>query len=276
MFRLAAGRSDVASQQIFQDLRADSLGFGVDLFQIREDYVAQVGFSVSGQRFRNSFLGNVDRWDGHMVEIHARIHAPLVRQPGLSVGHFGGGQILGLTQQAHTQFATMLDRETRVSRSLFCGIDVSGEVAIGQGRTITPWAFVVLVHEFGKRPPQRPSALVTGFAPGNAFTLFSDQIANIPDRYPEADTAVLSLGLARQMQGGGMANLGVYLERNGDFETRYLQLGVAFPFLHRRDARRIASCARALHLVLIPATGRRGVPRRIRPARANGQDGGVP
>lgn len=69
------------------------------------------------------------------------------------MGHFAGGQILSLTQAAHTQFATLLDRETRQSRSLFHGIDVSGEVALGQGPAVTPRAFVALVHDFERRPP---------------------------------------------------------------------------------------------------------------------------
>lgn len=230
VFRLAAGRTDVEYQQIFQDLRADSLGIGVDLFQTREHFVAQAGLSVSGQRFRNTFLGSTDRWNGHTVEVHARLYAPLVSQPGLSVGHFAGGQILAQTQRAHTQFATLLDRETRISRSLFYGMDVSGDLALGHGHRATPWAFVALVHEFEKRPPQRPSALVTGFAPGNAFTLFSEQLANIPDRYPESNTAVFGVGLSHPMKTGGTFDLGLFLERNGDFTTRSMQLNVSFPF----------------------------------------------
>ncbi|TCO71652.1 autotransporter outer membrane beta-barrel domain-containing protein [Rhodovulum euryhalinum] len=230
LFRLDSGRTDVEYQRIFQDLDIRSLGLGADLFQLRDGRVLQVGGSIARLRFRNEFIGNLDRWDGHAVEAHVRAYAPLLDRPGLSIGHFAGGQVLALTQEAHTLQATLLDRETRVSRSVFYGIDATGELRLGQGHRLTPWAFAAIVHDFADRPPQRPSALVTGFAPGNAYTLFSDQLAGIPDRYPRANTAVFGLGLSGAIRGGGSYTIGAFVERNGDYATRSLRLGLTFPF----------------------------------------------
>lgn len=90
---------------------------------------------------------------------------------------------------------------------------------------------------------------MTGFAPGNAFTLFSDQLANIPERYPEANTAVFGLGVSHRIQAGGLVNMGLYLERNGDVSTQVLQLGLSLAF-----------CGACLATGRSPQTSVKGLP----------------